>query len=94
MAPSRDSARTFASFDRVKHIVLGGWWYNKSEQKYVSASSKVVNLLKHQKEYAQLLGMAQDSKRCPGKHFYLSHILLSLKKKLICLYCRICCSNH
>lgn len=71
LAPSRDSARIFANLDRVKHIASGGWWYNPQEQKWESASTRVVNLVRSQKEYAQLLGMSQPSKRAPG----ISHFL-------------------
>ncbi|KAG2112620.1 uncharacterized protein F5147DRAFT_531484, partial [Suillus discolor] len=34
-APSRDSCRTFAHQDIVKHIVMGGYWYDNKASKWV-----------------------------------------------------------
>jgi hypothetical protein len=42
-APSRDIAHKFASMDRVKHLLSGGFW--KQEGEWVQAGQKVTELL-------------------------------------------------
>ncbi|TRM55333.1 hypothetical protein BD626DRAFT_444655 [Schizophyllum amplum] len=49
-APSRDIAVKLSSFDRVKHIVSGGYW--KENGKWVQASTQVQDIL-HQKPVIQ-----------------------------------------
>ena len=42
-APSRDIANKFASMDRLKHMLSGGYW--KEDDQWVCASSKVRQVL-------------------------------------------------
>ncbi|KAG2110584.1 uncharacterized protein F5147DRAFT_745166 [Suillus discolor] len=43
-APSRDSCRTFAHQDIVKHIVTGGYWYDNKASKWVRGGAQVLGL--------------------------------------------------
>ncbi|KAF9070338.1 hypothetical protein BDP27DRAFT_1362630 [Rhodocollybia butyracea] len=45
-APSCDIAVKFSGMDRMKHIVSGGYWYDKEQGDWVQASSNVQNILK------------------------------------------------
>jgi hypothetical protein len=64
--PSRDCAITFAQLNRVKHIALGGWWYNKNLKKYTCATRDILNVILHMPEYAWLLGLPSVGNKVPG----------------------------
>ncbi|THU93011.1 hypothetical protein K435DRAFT_671003 [Dendrothele bispora CBS 962.96] len=53
-APSRDIARKFASMDRIKHLLSGGYWIYKNE--WIQASRLVRRLLRSDVVIQQHLG--------------------------------------
>jgi hypothetical protein len=55
-APSRDIAHKFASMDRVKHILSGGYWKHNNE--WVQAGGKVRSLLHNKPVVQRHLGWA------------------------------------
>ncbi|KAF7980223.1 hypothetical protein HWV62_39337 [Athelia sp. TMB] len=57
LAPSRDIAWTFASMDRVKHIVTGGRWKNSRTGKWDVASPNILKYIINNPLYAALLGL-------------------------------------
>ncbi|KAL0954389.1 hypothetical protein HGRIS_003373 [Hohenbuehelia grisea] len=57
-APSRDIANKFASMDRVKHILSGGYW--KKDGKWVNTSENVKAVLRDEPIIQRHLGWAQS----------------------------------
>ncbi|KAJ7080438.1 hypothetical protein B0H15DRAFT_787211 [Mycena belliarum] len=45
LAPSRDISRKFASMERVKHLLCGGYWFDQRLKTWVQAASSVKELL-------------------------------------------------
>lgn len=75
MAPSRDTAITFAQLDRVKHIVSGGWWFNKLMKSYTRASPRVLEFISQTPDFAHLVGLPSERRIKSGSyHFILSLI--------------------
>ncbi|KAI0040147.1 hypothetical protein FA95DRAFT_1464700, partial [Auriscalpium vulgare] len=69
-APSRDTCRTFALHDAVKHIATGGFWLHRATKQWVRAGPKVRSYLREHPEHVRLLGInvAQTArKREPPK---------------------------
>ncbi|KAJ6567792.1 hypothetical protein B0H10DRAFT_2168917 [Mycena sp. CBHHK59/15] len=64
-APSRDIAFKFASMDRVKHILSGGFW--KQGDEWVCAGSNVRSVLKTMPIIQRHLGWVPPRKLVPGK---------------------------
>ncbi|KAI9463504.1 hypothetical protein HD554DRAFT_2124595 [Boletus coccyginus] len=58
--PSHDTCRTFAWFDILKHIITGGFWYEKDLQKWTRAGPFVLNFLSDHPAQARLLGIKFD----------------------------------
>ena len=56
-APSKDTCKTFACNDAVKHIVTGGYWFYPALKKWVCASKHVRMYLGKHPEQARLLGI-------------------------------------
>jgi len=74
-APSRDIAYKFASMDRLKHILSGGFWKEGSE--WVQAGRNVRNVLRHEPIIQRHLGwvsQAEPSQGMPAR-FYLKYVL-------------------
>ncbi|KAJ6570349.1 hypothetical protein B0H10DRAFT_2168799 [Mycena sp. CBHHK59/15] len=63
-APSRDIAFKFASMDRVKHILSGGFW--KQGDEWVCAGSNVRSVLKTMPIIQRHLGWVPPRKLVPG----------------------------
>ncbi|KAJ7050132.1 hypothetical protein C8F01DRAFT_1068165 [Mycena amicta] len=63
-APSRDIALKFASMDRVKHILSGGYW--KDGTKWVCAGPAVVDVLKTMPVIQRHLGWVPATKIAAG----------------------------
>ncbi|KAF8874151.1 hypothetical protein CPB84DRAFT_1690343 [Gymnopilus junonius] len=63
-APSRDIATKFASMDRVKHILSGGYW--KQGDDWVHAGSGVLRVLKSEAIIQRHLGWVPQSEIIPG----------------------------
>ncbi|KAH7919605.1 hypothetical protein BV22DRAFT_968262, partial [Leucogyrophana mollusca] len=57
-APSRDTCRTFARQDIVKHITTGGYWYDNARKRWVRAGAQVLSYLRDHPEQARLLGLS------------------------------------
>lgn len=76
LAPSRDIAVTFSQLDRVKHITLGGWWYDESSRQYVRASPHVSNYLLHYPRYSTLVGLHLPSTKEIGIYLFVSFLVL------------------
>ena len=58
--PSHDTCRTFAWFDILKHIITGGFWYERDSQKWIRAGPFVLNFLSEHPAQARLLGIDFD----------------------------------
>ena len=56
-APSRDICTMFASMDAIKHIVSGGYWYDKMKRKWMCVGSAI---LSKKEEYVKYLGHHPD----------------------------------
>jgi hypothetical protein len=54
-APSRDAARTFAGFDRIKHIFGGGYWYDSGTCQWIRAGTGVRNFFLKKPAFGDLL---------------------------------------
>jgi hypothetical protein len=61
-APSRDIAKMFASFDVVKHIMLGGSWYDSKQGSYVNAGPGIFELCESSPLISRLLGTKKRTK--------------------------------
>ncbi|KAF8595905.1 hypothetical protein BDV93DRAFT_563902 [Ceratobasidium sp. AG-I] len=56
-APSLDTATTFSKMDRVYHVAMGGWWFDKTQGKHVRAGVAIrEHFLRHPKD-RRLLGI-------------------------------------
>ncbi|TFK45608.1 hypothetical protein OE88DRAFT_1715312 [Heliocybe sulcata] len=55
-APSRDIAATFAQLERCRHIVTGGYWFDRSSQRWVCAGKSVKDHIRNHRLDAGLLG--------------------------------------
>ncbi|KAJ7509389.1 hypothetical protein B0H11DRAFT_1901510 [Mycena galericulata] len=64
-APSRDIAVKFASMDRVKHMLSGGFW--KANGEWVCAGPKVCSVLKNMPIIQRHLGWVPPRTLTPGK---------------------------
>ncbi|KAJ6480443.1 hypothetical protein C8R45DRAFT_1054393 [Mycena sanguinolenta] len=64
-APSRDIALKFASMDRMKHILSGGFW--KVNNEWVCAGPNVLSVLKNMPIIQRHLGWVPPSTLVPGK---------------------------
>ncbi|KAK7449318.1 hypothetical protein VKT23_013461 [Stygiomarasmius scandens] len=64
-APSRDIAKQFASMDRLKHILSGGYWLCNNE--WIQASRRVRNVLKTDVTIQRHLGWVPPQKIEYGK---------------------------
>ncbi|KAJ7048695.1 hypothetical protein C8F01DRAFT_1003912 [Mycena amicta] len=56
LAPSRDIARKFASMERVKHLLCGGYWREKKTGSWVHAGSEVTQILLEDPVFQRHLG--------------------------------------
>ncbi|KAJ7199798.1 hypothetical protein GGX14DRAFT_372817 [Mycena pura] len=66
-APSRDIAGKFASMDRVKHILSGGFWLDANSGKYIQAGRAVRKWLPTDKKLQHRLGWVTLAENTPGK---------------------------
>ncbi|TFK65723.1 hypothetical protein BDN72DRAFT_900421 [Pluteus cervinus] len=64
-APSRDIATKFASMDRLKHILSGGYW--KHDGKWVQAGQDVQKILKSEPIIQRHLGWVPEHGSEPGQ---------------------------
>lgn len=59
-APSLDSCRSFSVLDTVKHLVTGGFWFDKKAARWTQAGSFVRSYLSDHPHVARLLGVPQE----------------------------------
>ncbi|KAJ6615575.1 hypothetical protein B0H10DRAFT_2164804 [Mycena sp. CBHHK59/15] len=69
-APSRDIAMKFASMDRMKHILSGGFW--KVDDEWVCAGPNVLSVLKTMPIIQRHLGWVPHRTLVPGKIYSLT----------------------
>ncbi|KAH9885843.1 hypothetical protein C8Q73DRAFT_814547 [Cubamyces lactineus] len=65
-APSRDIARTFANQERCRHMVSGGYWWDKGAGKWTRAGDAVLWHISTHRIHARLLGLTSEKPPCPG----------------------------
>lgn len=78
-APSRDIANKFASMDRLKHMLSGGYW--KEDDQWVCASSKVRQVLHDDPFIQRHLGWIPHKEPAIGMGFS------------VCLFFELVCDN-
>jgi hypothetical protein len=64
LAPSRDISGKFASMDRLKHILSGGYW--KHDNEWICAGAQVLRVLHSQPVIQRHLGWVPPMKIIPG----------------------------
>ncbi|KAM6489231.1 hypothetical protein JOM56_015401, partial [Amanita muscaria] len=62
-APSRDICKAFALQDTVKHIVTGGYWYDKLKRKWVRAGKTILDNMDHCTQVRFLKGKVRLCKK-------------------------------
>ncbi|KIK77829.1 hypothetical protein PAXRUDRAFT_356420 [Paxillus rubicundulus Ve08.2h10] len=62
--PSQDTCRRFAQLDLVKHVITGGYWYEKELQKWICASPFVLGFLSEHPVQGKLLGIKPNKDPC------------------------------
>lgn len=67
LAPSRDIARKFASMDRVKHVLSGGYWWDSRLKTWVQAGEAVLAVLRTDRGVQRHLGWVSPTVSVPGK---------------------------
>jgi hypothetical protein len=65
-APSRDTCTTFVRNDTIKHIAMGGYWYDADVEQWVQGGPQVVTYLEDHPEYGRLLGIPNENFTDPG----------------------------
>ncbi|KAK6975043.1 hypothetical protein R3P38DRAFT_2582879 [Favolaschia claudopus] len=66
IAPSRDIAAKFASMDRVKHILSGGYWLDSRSKHWIQAGKGVRKVLLADPIFQRHLGWVRPAKIEPG----------------------------
>ncbi|KAK7028584.1 hypothetical protein R3P38DRAFT_2776286 [Favolaschia claudopus] len=66
IAPSRDIAAKFASMDRVKHILSGGYWLDSRSKRWIQAGKGVRKVLLADPIFQRHLGWVRPAKIEPG----------------------------
>jgi hypothetical protein len=65
-APSRDIARKFAAMDRVKHLLSGGYWQDKTSGRWIQGGDMVQELLQSDRVVQRHLGWVQPKANPPA----------------------------
>ncbi|KAJ6448104.1 hypothetical protein C8R45DRAFT_1115491 [Mycena sanguinolenta] len=76
IAPSRDISRKFASMDRVKHLLSGGYWRNIGAKSWSQAGAAVRRVVEDDPVFQRHLGWVSSKPVAPG-----SIRLTSVKKQ-------------
>ncbi|KAK6966344.1 hypothetical protein R3P38DRAFT_2591130 [Favolaschia claudopus] len=66
LAPSRDIATRFATMDRVKHLLSGGYWWDSSRSCWIQAGAAVQKILLDDPVFQRHLGWVSPKKIVPG----------------------------
>ncbi|KAJ7875510.1 hypothetical protein B0H14DRAFT_3547906, partial [Mycena olivaceomarginata] len=67
LAPSRDISHKFASMDRVKHILSGGYWKDHTSKRWIQAGGAVQKVLHSDPVFQRHLGWVPQVPVVPGK---------------------------
>lgn len=64
-APSRDTCKWFGVHDVVKHVSLGGYWFDESSRKWCRAGSMIMDHIESDDKHASYLGLSitKDSEK-------------------------------
>jgi hypothetical protein len=54
-APSRDAASRFAGYDRVKHLLTGGKWYDEQSRRWVGGGKSLLHYATNDHNFRILL---------------------------------------
>ena len=65
-APSRDIAMTMARMERFKHIISGGWWWDKATRRHVQAMKPITRDFDSNTFLQRHLGWTPDRRRSSG----------------------------
>jgi hypothetical protein len=65
-APSHDIAMTMAHMERFKHIISGGWWWDKSAGRHVQAGGSITKDFTSNEFLQHHLGWMPDQQKLPG----------------------------
>ena len=65
-APSHDIAKTMARMERFKHIVSGGWWWDKARKRYVRADERITKHFASSTALQRHLGWTPEDQQLPG----------------------------
>lgn len=65
-APSHDIATTMARMERFKHIISGGWWWDKATKTYTQAGKRVIEDFNSNRLLQSHLGWMPDQRHSPG----------------------------
>jgi hypothetical protein len=82
-SPSRDTCKTFAAQDCIKHVATGGYWRDPGTKKWVQAGWAIRAHLTEHSEHARLLGLPNDESKPPGEiftHFTLFPLIDQLNR--------------
>ena len=72
-APSHDIAMTMARMERFKHIISGGWWWDKETKRHTQAGKCVTKDFNSNQLLQSHLGWMSDQQRSPGNSTILLH---------------------
>ena len=65
-APSHDIAMTMARMERFKHIISGGWWWDKAKKGHVQAGKRITRDFESNMFLQCHLGWTPDQHQSPG----------------------------
>lgn len=65
-SPSRDIAIKLCKVERLKHLLSGGFWFNKNSMTYVCAGKAVHTLFESNETLQRRLGWNQVPSTMPG----------------------------
>lgn len=65
-APSHDIAMTMARMERFKHVISGGWWWDKARKRYVRADERITKHFASNAALQHHLGWTPEDRRLPG----------------------------
>lgn len=66
-SPSRDIAIKLCKAERIKHLLSGGFWYDKDSKTYVQAGKAVQGMFESDKTLRRRLGWSLTPGLVPGK---------------------------
>ena len=75
-APSCDIATTMARMERFKHLVSGGWWWDKVIRKHVQAGECITKNFASSAALQGHLGWSPEDEQLPGNPLF--HACMSL----------------